>query len=456
MQRLRWHRRFFGGPAQREAGTARSRLRNLTAWPQETSSLVVLWALSITATLFLTRYFGVDQFAAISHPAADGWCAPERLEGVGQHCFGDYSQIASYVGATNNPWNPALTSYPPASLLPFVFFEFIEESVQTSARAGLLSYLTVMFGGFVGAVYLVSRGASRGGRLLAWLTVGPLSVPALVALDRGNSVGLTILPLVLFVLGYRRKAPLMMVVGLVAAALIKPQLLLLALVFVFLRLWKFVFLAVGSFIGVHVASAFLLFRDSFPDNLGHALTTLLQFPAGQVKPDFLWPANQSLARGISYLGVGHMPWESAVIVSYALAILLVVLGSLLGPRLGRENLLLISIAVAFLGASSVAWSYYLLAAAGLVVYKFPRPARTLGDRQLGKRSSLFRGSKAVTLLVLASLSAVPLPFFYDRQTIFLSTLMFTPLVWVAVLAGVLFSGGLKLYKGFQKNGSGRS
>lgn len=199
--------------------------------------------LALAGVLFLWSAFKIIylKFPAnqiISNPTSDRpYIRPEAFEeprNVGFHFFGDFLQTFDWATLAN-PWtsnSEFLVQYPsvPVYLLklltPFPYF------------TAMWIYLTLMVVSSAAAVWLVLPSFRLASRLSAALGIGVMSAPALMAFDRGNSVGFLAILFAIFIYGVVRENKKLAVLSLILMATTKIYPLLLLAVFVRLKWWR--------------------------------------------------------------------------------------------------------------------------------------------------------------------------------------------------------------------------
>jgi len=186
--------------------------------------LVLLQICTLLGSLLIASYSDARPTEHISFSVEDGWCDAES-EGIGEHCFSDYyfpkrlmNEESILVNSVNWP-HP----YLPSTTLFHRFFEIFPDG-----RSGLLAFLGVVGLATLIPALVVSTFTRNGAeKVLSILGLGVLSLPTLVAFDRGNSVvvgsGLACLALLFAV----RRKPSRFEWFVLLASLIRPQYLLL-------------------------------------------------------------------------------------------------------------------------------------------------------------------------------------------------------------------------------------
>lgn len=395
--------------------------------------------------IILVHYFGLDAVASFSFVAADEWC--EANSGLGVHCFGDYSFLRNAI-VSGNPWDPPWSStYPASSLFP-VALVVAFESATGSFSAGLAAYLVALFVA-VSAPWVVlifrNTGLSLSTKALALFVFGPLSLPALIVLDRGNTVGFVVPALVLVLLGLAAGNSRIAALGIVLAVLVKPQFILMAFLLVKMKKWA---LLLGSLLTISVVEigAFLAFGPSqLASNIAQAIGSAGNYNSGS----FSWtafPTNVSITGALQNLmasmGLSNTSLDLNVI-SIGLFSLLFLALVIRSAALSSYSWAIVLIGFSAFGPSTT-WAYYLIIAPVTFSLLALEAKTAVLSRQPKSHSrvALLR-SRIVTFIALLahllSLSTVllPVPTAGDRTA--LPLFVITPLVWLALAALLTFS-----------------
>ena len=399
--------------------------RRLLTW------ILALWVVAIPIGWVSWAYLQVPVNEVISAPADDGHCT-RGLEGIGVHCFGDYFYPAK-LAASQPTWvYPSLYphSYTASGMVPHVLAN-TAGNLFGSVQAGLALFLVALvIALLVPAVLLAVRLRPPVG-VLALIVLGVGSLPFLLAVDRGNSVAL-VAPLVLWLAWATvTKRWSQVMAAIVLASLLRPQFILLALILLSVRQWRYL-IATGVLATVFNAAAFALWPRGFtanfvpwlqsigsysgmvplernnPTNLStaHAITVLTR--AGRVFPDPIRGWLESLQQLIT-----AMPWLPGLVLLIVVTVVLFLRG-----RVMADSSMLIVVTLLPVLVPSLSFGYYLvvvlpIAAALLVAPQlwFSRgPAALWG--LLDAEETPSRGLRSMpTWLVVAavSLSIVPLP-----------------------------------------------
>ncbi len=185
-------------------------------------------------------YLGLSFNASLSFFVDDGWCV-KGVQSIGSHCFGDYAALDDGLAAGNlwDPASPFATRYPPIAWLPSILSAEFGDLVG-SWSAGRNLFLILLAVSLLTPALWVARGHWLRRGPTALVILGIAAAPFLIVLDRGNSVGLVVAPLLGVGLAYVRADFSKMLAFITICALLKPQLILLVLLFLVYRKYSYV------------------------------------------------------------------------------------------------------------------------------------------------------------------------------------------------------------------------
>lgn len=379
---------------------------------------VVLMGFALVTALIASYNSNTPPIQLLSYLIADGHCDP-GTQGFGMHCFGDFS-IVREAFANGPPWaKPTATaSYPPLAWLPALLPVLIGDHLLGGGRSALVVYL--LLAGVNVAVPAVwaarHRWGTDGAVRFALLTIG--AAPALVVMDRGNTLAFTLPWLMMAAVGFLRDDSRLTFWGIVAASVLKPQLGLLVILPFCVRRYRLALTSAGTIVVTTFAS-FLVFGA----NAGLYAANWLRSTAsynGYQSPETSFPYNLSVPRSLvtifdltlrSALGpeqqqailtvIADTAQFSSILLTGLIAVALVVLG----PRAQRFYLLTLALLMP-LYASAVTYHYYtavLLVVAALVL-RDPRPGADRAgvlDDDMADLTGLNRATIWALALILA-------------------------------------------------------
>jgi len=424
------------------------------------ATVIMLGLILIVTSLIASQYYGKDVATSLTFFADDGHCAKGANEGIGVHCFGDYYFLLPFTSQTN-PWteyNGMRVNYFASGIVPHWLFGTIGASLGYPV-VGLIGYLLLLAASLAAPAVWASRGKPVATRIMTIGAFGLVSVPALMAIDRGNSVALTAPVLLAFLVALRRGNDRMTVITIVLASLVKPQYALLVMVLIAARKWKQSFLAIAGII-VTNALAFLVWPRGFPGAIGQAVSNVLNYAVATPMSD-RYPANVSLSKGL-YLAESAVKWitqtppgESwvdahagllgAAVVALLFAAIFVMRDHL-PPHI--SGILVAMCASLF---PSVSWSYYLVFALPVAAILLrdpvgaPQRDRWLGVLDGENMSAAKRVASALVVLATAmALSRVLLPTSIpvpgsSRTDLLGTSAEIVPLLWIAAALAVVIA-----------------
>jgi hypothetical protein len=218
---------------------------------------------AISLGIFVTSYTGKKATEILSFKSNDGNCKI-GVEGVGNHCFGDFYYSLQFALA-KNPWFDNFNMYPPVSNFFFKPFSMIRENIAI-ANLSLIFYYLICLCGIIFVIKDVATWYKLGKLEIAHISLFIFSsAPILAAIDRGNNQ-LFLLPLIyLFykncLLEHDKKA---ITIGLILV-LLKPHFIFLGFYFLAYKSLK-KFLIWNFLAGSLSLAAFLLYPSGLLTN----------------------------------------------------------------------------------------------------------------------------------------------------------------------------------------------
>lgn len=258
--------------------------------------LMVGLAASVPVAWIVGGYLELPVTEVLGFKVRDGLCdVGDEL--VGEHCFSDFTVVSQVLAATT-PWDPGstmATAYPATGwLIPVIVY-------LIGTPIGGVPFATLLFVSVGIAVALVPAiwAGLPDWRLnlpAALLVLGFGALPLLIASDRGNAIVFIVLPVFVLVIGLLRDQRSWVIAGIALATIIKPQLILFALVFIPSRRARdFVLTLVWS--GAGILAGFLVWPGDRIENIQHWLRNLVGYSDYGVV-DVLYPYNLSISRTI--------------------------------------------------------------------------------------------------------------------------------------------------------------
>jgi hypothetical protein len=419
-------------------------------------AILLLSSASAVLVFVLGEYFGADPSSSLIFLPDD--CYPSMHPIAGQHCFSDYGWSIHH-GMRANPWDSAplhwrdVNDYTAAALLPPMIFAVISSWLHAPA-AGLIAYLIAMAAAVLYPAFWAARGARGLERVVVFVACGVAAIPGWAAIDRGNAIGFLVPIGLVFLVALCRQRWGVVAIAVILAALLKPQFILLALVFFGARRWREGSSAVAGAVLANVA-AYGFWPKEFPAAMIMSVTNALGHGARiDGNPDGA-QLDVSFRHGIlaipEYFATGTVdgrlaaevlarPWSMvgyAVLIAVALSIL--ILGRRIPPVLAG---------VALLSAVSlfptVTYRYYLVFAIPIVALVVRDPDGAPG-RGIFDRPGAIGGRRRAVFLLIAAAAAVgvaqvpiPLPADYGRGLVPTSALL-APLLWLIACMAIVVS-----------------
>ena len=437
------------GPASREVDKARDRKQpsdSPVTWSDRYVGLATLLvALCFPAIWVYAGYRGFSFNQSLSFLVDDGWCV-KGVESIGSHCFGDYAALDNVLAA-GNPWSPELpfpTPYPALAWAPSIIFVLVGR-LTDSWVLGRDLFLAVLACSVLTPAIWAARGSFSRRAPLTLLLIGLASAPFLVVLDRGNTVGIVVAPLLGLAISYATGNFRRMMLFIVICALLKPQLILLVLLFLVYKKYRYLLATVAISVATTLAG-FAIFPSTFPQNISDWLTVITRY-SGYQTLESLFPYNLGVGRALltilDLLQVRSTFGESAradlavwlqAHNSLLVILLLAIVTASIMLRKPNSNPIFPLVAVLSIAvmAPGTAFSYYLalfLVPAALVLRDPGVELATLTNRERwvgmldapdsgGKRAARFaKWSLVVGLGLLMAPLVVPLPSFLGLPTV---------------------------------------
>jgi hypothetical protein len=413
----------------------------------------------------LIQYYSVDVTSSLVAEPAD--CGPESSMRTGVHCFSDYP-VTEITAMRPNPWEPIWQplgiggsayqplriEYPAAEMVPHLLLGSLGKWFDAPQLGLVISLAALTVAAFAPAFW-AARGARGLERIVVFVTCGAAAVPAWVAIDRGNLVGLLAPIALVFLVALCGRRWGLVAIGAILAALVKPQYAILVVVLFAARRWRLGGATVAGVVFTNVA-AYLLWPRDFPGTIGQSIHNLFGYTwwgpiSGWRNVSFAnglyWSARKAI-KVVTGHGIpeGYInPAES--LVGYA--ILVVVVGSVLvlGRRIDP-----IMAGIALLATASLSpplsWSYYLVFALPVAAVVARDPAGPPGSGIFDRLAALGDHRRAVgicvTLAAAFSIAQIALPgpkstVSNTTMTVVPTTGLLAPLVWLMACAVIVVS-----------------
>ncbi|MBW0012065.1 glycosyltransferase family 87 protein [Mycobacterium sp.] len=283
----------------------RGRLSVVAGQSERTLLLGVILLVSIFSVFrgfVLARYFSLDVLSTLVLSVPED-CLIDWPMKVGRHCFSDYSLVVGY-GMRPDPWDLfplpnsklAHNNYSAAGMLPHMLFGSLGNLLH-APRLGLLGYLLALTAACLSPAVWAARGARGLERFAVFMALGVAAIPLWTAIDRGNSVGFMVPIALVFLVALCRRRWRLAAIMVVLAALVKPQVVLLAVALFAARQWRLGGLAVGGAALTNLA-AYLVWPSHFPTTILQSIHEALGFGSSGSSASSADVFNMSFTEGL--------------------------------------------------------------------------------------------------------------------------------------------------------------
>lgn len=380
-------------------------------------------------------YYNVDVTGSLVFVAIDGSCSPSEQFGV--HCFGDYAASATRA-LSENPWSESNTYAPYLAggyLIPLLTAKIGQ--LVGEPRLGVVLYqFMAIIALAVPWIWLLRQRVRQISPSVAFALIGPLSLPGLFALDRGNNVAFVVPGLMLFLVGVAGDKGKQAVLGLALASLVKPQYVLLLLTFVVLRKLTWFLLSVAA-VTVSQLSSYLLWPQSIPGGIAKSVQNLRDYN-NYVSVASDYPPQIGFGRGVYLL----LNWFTREEISLELT---QKIQSLSGPMLVLIFALIClyrtdKICPRIIASSTIVlasltpgttWTYYIVFIIPIVAFDMSAQSTAASGMRLttGISRAIFICAVVVTVIQF------PFPFMTIHPSFIGTSSTLIPIVWLLFLLG---------------------
>ena len=392
---------------------------------------------------------------------------------VGRHCFSDYTMPVSF-GMRPNPWEPypvyvqsglklAYSNYPAAAMVPQMTFGVLGKWLGVPGL-GLFGYIFVLTIAVLTPAVWAARGARGLERVVVFVACGIAAIPAWMAIDRGNSVGLVVPIALVFLVALCRRRWGLVTVMVVLAALVKPQFAVLAVALFAARKWRCGGIAVAG-AGICNVAASLLWPRDFPETITQSIHNTFGYSTFQALVIYF---NVSFGKGLFSVPDGIKARDTGgtvpdgflagprSLIGYAVLVLVVVSILALGRRIPpvMVGIALLPTAFLFPAVSLSCYLVFVLPVAALVARDpdglpgtgiFDRPATVGGRRRAvclresgcGTQHRPDRAAQPAGPRAMAG--QLPVGAGIVDRAVVLTTVGVTPLLWLITCAAIVIS-----------------
>ncbi|MBW0014701.1 hypothetical protein [Mycobacterium sp.] len=420
-------------PGERSRGAAarvRDRISSVANQSERAlliNAVLFISAVSAVVAYVLAQYYSVDVLSSLVSNPED--CILNWVPHIGRHCFSDYNLPVSW-GMRPNPWapyplfmppdfRPNGSNYPAAAMVPQLAFALLAKWLS-APQLGLLGYLLALTIAVLTPAWWAARGARGTERMVIFVILGMVAIPAWMVLDRANSVAFLAPVGLFFLVGLCRRRWGVVAITVVLATLIKPQFIVLAVVLFAARQWRMGGVAIAGAVTSSLA-AYLLWPRDFPATITQSLHNTLNYGSPGQAVGF---RNVSFGRALMLIPDGIKAAQTGgkipdgflagprSVAGYAVLVAIVVAVLVLGPRIPPvlTGIMLLAGAPLF---PSLVFHYYL-------VFVLPVAALVLRDPDGPPGAGIFdqlatRGGRrravgiCVSLAVALSIAQIALP-----------------------------------------------
>ena len=255
----------------------------------------LLYIIVVAFGLLITSYLGLSYSESISAAADDDWCS-SKIEGVGIHCFSDFYQISQF-SKLEIPWLNG-TPYTPVSIFIMKIISndfFISISMKLPLLINQSLLIICFLFPFVHHWKSLNIRERYSNKFL--LIILGFSTPVLMTFDRGNSVYL-LFPFLYFIFkGFLLENYMQVAILIGLAGIIRPQIMVLLLIFLPMINWKAIIMSFGTFT-VGLLTSFFLFPGNIFTNAARWLQNISSY---QTYTDIPSLRNYSFANFIGLL-----------------------------------------------------------------------------------------------------------------------------------------------------------
>lgn len=270
----------------RGAATAtRERISAVTSQSERTlllGAILLGSALSAATAYVLVQCYAVDVVSTLLLVPQDCWIDWDMR--IGRHCFSDYAMVVS-AGVKPNPADYVISlppDYKPTPMgtwaparLPYSLFGSPAHWLG-APRLGLICYLLALTIALISPAVWAARQARGPERVAVLLALSVAAIPAWGAIDRGNSTGFLVPIALVFFVALARERWGLVTVMVILAALLKPQFVVLGVVLLAARQWRWAGIGIIGVIFSNIG-AFLLWPRGFPGTIPRSVQDLANF-----------------------------------------------------------------------------------------------------------------------------------------------------------------------------------
>jgi hypothetical protein len=259
--------------------------------------LISLAGFCLVTTLFIASYFGRNVLSLFIFAPNDGWCL-ENEPGIGIHCFGDFGAVLASTAKGFDGFyagESVVQSYPPLNFYIYKAFHIL--ATISSYRISLVVFLIFLIAALLTPAMLSLTRSENSTVRNILISLGTLTfLPFIMTLDRGNSLGLAIPLLFVYLYPRNKLGEFKKTLVLILLVNLKPQFILL----MFLEFRRITWQLKFQKLFLVTSSYLLLFLVGSPRN---TFTNIISFlnairDYGNLDLSRQFPYNYSFGQGI--------------------------------------------------------------------------------------------------------------------------------------------------------------
>jgi hypothetical protein len=341
-------------------------------------TILLVSAVSAVTGYVLAQYYSFDILSSLTFLPEDCW--GDWGTNIGRHCFSDYAQVVA-AGLRPNPFEPydAMRLAFPVSILPHLLFGLPAKWLGVPLL-GLIGYLLAMTIAVLSPAIWAARGTRGPDRVVVFLALGAVAIPAWAVIDRGNSTGFIAPIALVFLVALSRRRWGIVAIMVVLAALVTPQYAALVVALFAARQWRWGAVALAGIATFSIA-AYLLWPRYFPETITQSIHNFSSFSTDDLFSMLINERNVSFARGLLQVPDYVKLWQTGgkipngfllgprSLIGYAILILFVVVVLTLGRRIPPVMVGIVLLATATLVPNLVLFYHlvFVLPIAALIV-----------------------------------------------------------------------------------------
>jgi hypothetical protein len=309
---------------------------------------------SVFLMFFVPQILNFNIAEMMSFSRADSHCVGDGPLSR-YHCFGDFGYPIEIVRSGKSIWGESYANPTPVlSHIIFLGISFLLAHVNYSlVITGFLIFL-----GFCMYFPFIKSGVFKNQRLYILSTFPLTTAPFLITLDRGNNIAWT-LPLIYLFVSTKAENSKLQNFYLIVLTLIRPQFVVLILIYLAKRHYKKSCVVIMTIIGAHIALLMVWDYKNWFQNGKDNLQQMLNYNDGVPG---LWPPSLSAARGLrTVFDILHLnnSYTTQIINFAGVTLALIFAAKLLSYKKILTNIQLIFLILPLIFiVPKMTWAYY--------------------------------------------------------------------------------------------------